>query len=82
MDQIKIWDQYKGRIVGTLIGIICGFIYLIVGFWDTLCFVLFVYSGYRIGRWGDGDEDKLFWPLPLSQWWDRCCQKYRSMRYR
>lgn len=34
-----------------------GIIYLLVGFWDTLVFVVFVSTGYYIGRKLDHKED-------------------------
>lgn len=53
----SIWLQYGGRILGTLIGLILGLIYLFVGFWKTLFFAILVGLGFFIGRQLDQKED-------------------------
>lgn len=51
-----LWE-HKGKILGILAGIFFGIIYLLVGFWDTPVFVVFIGTGYYIGRKLDHKED-------------------------
>jgi uncharacterized membrane protein len=55
-----IWEllwEHKGKLTGVAAGLFFGIIYLLVGFWDTLVFVVFVGTGYYIGRKLDQKED-------------------------
>lgn len=55
-----IWEllwEHKGKLMGILAGLFFGIIYLLVGFWDTLVFVVFIGTGYYIGRKLDHKED-------------------------
>ena len=55
-----IWEllwEHKGKLVGIGAGLFFGIIYLRVGFWYTLVFVVFVGTGYYIGRKLDDKED-------------------------
>ncbi|MCC0562595.1 DUF2273 domain-containing protein [Brevibacillus borstelensis] len=55
-----IWEllwEHKGKLLGVAAGLFFGIIYLLVGFWDTLVFVVFVATGYYIGRKLDHKED-------------------------
>jgi uncharacterized membrane protein len=55
-----LWEllrEHKGKITGVAAGLLFGIIYLLVGFWDTLVFVVFVGTGYYIGRKLDHNED-------------------------
>jgi uncharacterized membrane protein len=55
-----IWEllwEHKGKLMGVAAGLFFGIIYLLVGFWDTLVFVVFVGTGYFIGRKLDQKED-------------------------
>lgn len=47
----------QGETTGVAAGLFFGIIYLLVGFWDTLVFVVFVSTGYYIGRKLDHKED-------------------------
>ncbi|MGG4453018.1 MULTISPECIES: DUF2273 domain-containing protein [Brevibacillus] len=51
-----MWE-HKGKLMGVLAGFFFGIIYLLVGFWDTLVFVVIVGTGYYIGRKLDHKED-------------------------
>lgn len=53
----KLWQTHGGRMVGTLFGLFFGIIYLIVGFWKTLVFGMFVGLGYLWGYRLDHRED-------------------------
>ncbi|MFF0826930.1 DUF2273 domain-containing protein [Brevibacillus sp. NPDC003359] len=55
-----MWElllEHKGKLMGILAGLFFGIIYLLVGFWDTLVCVVFVGTGYYIGRKLDHKED-------------------------
>ncbi|UFJ43282.1 DUF2273 domain-containing protein [Brevibacillus humidisoli] len=55
-----IWElllEHKGKCLGVAAGFFFGLIYLIVGFWDTLVFIVLVSTGYYIGRKLDQKED-------------------------
>lgn len=52
-----LWGTHRGRIVGLVAGSVFGFIYLIVGFWKTLVFSIFVLVGYSVGQWVDSQGD-------------------------
>jgi uncharacterized membrane protein len=58
---------YRGRLLGVLIGIFCGFLYLFSGFWDMLIFALIVYVGYYFGRRVD-EQQMLFNIRSIWQW--------------
>ncbi|PTM58529.1 DUF2273 domain-containing protein [Desmospora activa] len=52
----RIWDTHRGRLIGLVIGVVLGLIYLIVGFWKTVAFGMFVLVGFLIGQqWDDRD---------------------------
>ncbi|MGI6127211.1 MAG: DUF2273 domain-containing protein [Planifilum sp.] len=53
----KLFETYGGRMVGTLFGFVFGIIYLIVGFWKTVVFMMFVGLGYLWGYRLDRRED-------------------------
>lgn len=55
-----IWEilwEHKGKLLGALVGLLFGIIYLFVGFWNTLVMLVFVGTGYYIGRKLDNRED-------------------------
>lgn len=55
-----IWEilwEHKGKLLGAAAGFFFGLLYLLVGFWDTLVFVVFISTGYYIGRKLDHKED-------------------------
>ncbi|WP_339062478.1 DUF2273 domain-containing protein [Tepidibacillus marianensis] len=54
---LKLWEEYPGKILGVLIGLLVGFIFLFVGFWKTLVFVGFVAIGLYIGHKLDSREN-------------------------
>ncbi|MGF9904880.1 DUF2273 domain-containing protein [Brevibacillus porteri] len=53
----ELMREHKGKLMGILAGVFFGIIYLLAGFWDTLVFVVFVGTGYYIGRKLDHKED-------------------------
>ncbi len=58
----EMWESHRGRIVGSIAGVLFGIIYLISGFWDMLFFALVVFIGYVFGRRKDLQQGS------LSQW--------------
>ncbi|MFM1653076.1 DUF2273 domain-containing protein [Brevibacillus sp. B_LB10_24] len=55
-----LWElllEHKGKVLGVLAGLLFGIIFLIVGFWKTVVFILFVAAGFFIGRKLDDKED-------------------------
>lgn len=55
-----LWEllwEHKGKVLGILAGLFFGCIYLLVGFWNTLVFLVFVGTGFYIGRKLDQKED-------------------------
>jgi len=53
----ELWERHRGKTIGVLAGVFFGFLYLIVGFWDTLIFAFIVTVGYYIGNKADKKED-------------------------
>lgn len=45
-----LWERHPGKLMGSIIGVFFGIIYLIVGFWDTLMFAIIALIGFYIGR--------------------------------
>ncbi|MBN2909832.1 DUF2273 domain-containing protein [Polycladomyces sp. WAk] len=52
-----LWVHHRGRLIGTLAGLILGIVYLVVGLWKTFVFALIVGIGYFVGREWDGRKD-------------------------
>ncbi len=64
--------EHRGKLLGVLFGIFCGFLYLIVGFWDMLIFTFIIYVGYYVGRCIDDKQIPFnirpFWIWLTKQW--------------
>jgi len=49
-----IWENHRGKAVGTLLGIVLGAAILFIGFWKTvfilLCGVIGLYIGIKVDR--------------------------------
>ncbi|MCX7845043.1 MAG: DUF2273 domain-containing protein [Dictyoglomaceae bacterium] len=58
------WREYKGRIIGTLIGIILAISFLTIGFWRTLFWVSLTIFGFILGSFFDNKES-------LYEFWSR-----------
>lgn len=41
---------YKGRILGSLVGFIAGLLWVFLGFWRAVAFILSIIIGYYIGK--------------------------------
>lgn len=51
----SFFHKYPGLIIGALVGLLIGLIFLVFGFWKTLIFVVIVALGIFIGLLLDGD---------------------------
>lgn len=54
---LDIFNKNQGKIIGSAVGLLLSIIILIIGFFRTLLIVLFVLSGYYIGKKIDSKED-------------------------
>lgn len=54
---LDIFNKNQGKIIGSAVGLLLAIIILIIGFFKTLLIVLFVLSGYYIGKKIDSKED-------------------------
>lgn len=64
----EMWESHRGRIVGSLCGVLFGIIYLISGFWDMLFFALVVFIGYTFGKRKDLHQGSLIHFREAMQW--------------
>jgi len=64
MDLKSIWLNYKGRILGTIIGIILALSFLVLGFWRTVFWVILALLGLFVGSFIDKRKT-------LEDFWDR-----------
>lgn len=53
----KAFALYRGRIVGTFLGVVFALTYIYFGFFRTLFIVICGGVGYYVGTRVDGDED-------------------------
>jgi uncharacterized membrane protein len=72
----EIWEQHRGKLIGAIIGVFFGILYLIVGFWDTLIFAFIVAVGYYIGSKVDKKEDI----VPFQEIINYLSQKWKMFR--
>lgn len=67
-----IWEQHRGKTIGTAFGLLLGLLYLIVGFWDMLIFAFIVFIGYYMGKKLDRGERLLnadaLWRWLTERW--------------
>mgnify|MGYP001193060076 FL=1 len=57
----RIWDQYKGRIIFSILGLIIGVLFLTIGFWRTIFLLFITLLGYFIGVVLDKRLLETFW---------------------
>lgn len=53
----RVLILYRGRIIGTLVGLLFALVYLHFGFFRTLFIVVCATAGYYVGVRLDADED-------------------------
>lgn len=63
----ELWAEHKGKLIGLGFGLLHGFLYLIVGFWDMLFFGLLLLIGYGVGKRIDSGQPIVNWE-PLLNW--------------
>ncbi|GIQ70681.1 DUF2273 domain-containing protein [Xylanibacillus composti] len=63
----ELWTGHRGKLIGVCAGLLHGFLYLIVGFWDMLFFGLLLLIGYTVGRRVDSGQPIVNWE-PLLAW--------------
>ncbi|MCH4158120.1 MAG: DUF2273 domain-containing protein [Acidaminococcaceae bacterium] len=56
-----IWENYRGRFLCTVTGLLIGALFLLIGFWRTLFMLIFVLGGFFIGYKIDRKEDLMEW---------------------
>lgn len=53
----ECWNQHRGKMLGTLFGLLLGVLYLWVGFWRMLVVALLVMVGFYLGKKVDEKEN-------------------------
>ena len=53
----NLWENYRGRLVGSLFGLIFGAMFLILGFFQTFFLLICITAGYLLGKRIDNKED-------------------------
>lgn len=52
----ELWNQHRGKLLGTLFGFWLGVLFLMVGFWRMLIVALLIMCGYYFGKKVDEKE--------------------------
>ncbi len=42
--------EYRGRIFGSLIGLIAGLLWAFLGFWKAVAFLICIFAGFYLGK--------------------------------
>jgi len=53
----NLWENYRGRLVGSSFGLIIGAMFLILGFFRTIFLLICITAGYLLGKRIDNKED-------------------------
>lgn len=53
----NLWENYRGRLVGSLFGLVIGAMFLILGFFQTIFLLICITAGYLLGKRIDNKED-------------------------
>jgi uncharacterized membrane protein len=61
----EAWARYKGRIVGSAVGVFLGLVYLFSGFWDMLIVAFIVMICFLVGSKSDLKQE---WPSAAELW--------------
>ena len=56
-----IWNNYRGRFLCSLTGLVISSLFLLLGFWATLFVLVFAGGGFFIGYKIDKMEDLVEW---------------------
>lgn len=65
----ELWHEHRGGTLGLAGGLLLGFIYLFVGFWDMLMFAFIVFLTFLVGKYYDRLD--AFLQLLLERYRDR-----------
>ncbi len=52
----ELWNQHRGKLLGTLFGFWLGVLFLLVGFWRMLIVACLILGGYYFGKKVDEKE--------------------------
>ena len=69
----KLWDDHKGKLLGSTAGLFLSMIYLFRGFWDAMVVGFMIFVSYYIGRKFDKQEPFIRpqeWIQWLSERWN------------
>ena len=56
---LKYWDTHRGRMVGVIIGLVIGIMFLTLGVFRTIFLLILMSGGYLLGKKIDDKEDLL-----------------------
>ena len=56
-----LWRVYRGRLLGSVFGLVIGAMFLILGFLQTIFLLICISAGFFIGNKIDKKEDLLEW---------------------
>ncbi|MDF2922008.1 MAG: hypothetical protein K0R57_922 [Paenibacillaceae bacterium] len=71
-----LWENHRGKLLGTGVGFFLGLLYLIVGFWDMLIFAFILFIGYYMGKKLDRGEK----PVQLDHLWQWLSERWKMFR--
>ncbi len=54
---MSLWETHKARMVGVLVGLAIGVLFLTIGFWRTVFLLICMGVGYWVGQKIDHKED-------------------------
>ena len=52
---LEFWERWRGRILGTAIGLLIGYLVIRIGWWAAVTLAIFLYIGYAIGNSFDNE---------------------------
>ncbi len=55
----EIWEDYRGRLIGVVIGLTIGLLFLYMGFFRTIFLLICIGLGFFIGNRVDNKEELL-----------------------
>ena len=54
-----LWETHRGRMIGVIIGLVIGIMFLTLGFFRTVFLLFLMSAGYMLGSHIDNKEDLL-----------------------
>ncbi|EZH65582.1 hypothetical protein DH09_18360 [Bacillaceae bacterium JMAK1] len=57
MDNKEVFARYRGRIIGIFAAILFSLLYFFIGLSVAITVFIFLFIGYILGKWFDGDID-------------------------